>query len=93
MSLEALATHAAGGSEPPVPELGYTLNAFERAMAGTDALDKEAAAHFAGRLDLYRALVAATKRLSSESLNEAVERNLNFSNVDVDMVSASRSSR
>ena len=91
MSLEALATHAAGGSEPPVPELGYTLNAFERAMAGTDALDKEAAAHFAGRLDLYRALVAATKRLSSESLNEAVERNLNFSNVD--MVSASRSSR
>ena len=54
-------------------------------------LDKEAAAHFAGRLDLYRALVAATKRLSSESLKEAVERNLNFSNVD--MVSASRSSR
>ena len=38
-------------------------------MAGTDALDKEAAAHFAGRLALYRALVAAINRLSSEFLN------------------------
>ena len=65
MSLEALATHAAGGSEPSVPELENSLNVFERAMAGTDALDKEAAAHFAGRLDLYRTLVAAIKRLSS----------------------------
>ena len=83
MPLEALATHAAGGSEPPVPELGYTLNAFERAMAGTDALDKEAAAHFAGRLDLYRALVAATKRLSSEFLNTGQDRYRNFSNGDV----------
>ena len=68
-ALEALATRAAGGSEPAVPELEDTLNAFERSMTGTDALDKEAAAHFAGRLALYRTLVAAIKRLSSESLN------------------------
>ena len=54
----------AGGSEPPVPELEDTLNAFERSMADTDALDKEASAHFAGRLALYRALVAAIERLS-----------------------------
>ena len=33
-------------------------------MAGTDVLDEEAAAHFAGRLALYRTLVAAIKRLS-----------------------------
>ena len=38
-------------------------------MAGADTLDKEASAHFAGRLALYRALVAAIKRLSSESPN------------------------
>ncbi len=68
-ALEALATRAAGGSAPAVPELEDTLNAFERTMTATDALDKEAAAHFAGRLALYRTLVAAIKRLSSESLN------------------------
>jgi multidrug resistance protein MdtO len=73
-ALEALATRAAGGSEPPVPELGYTLNAFERAMADADALNKEASAHFAERLALYRALVAAINRLSSESLNTAQDR-------------------
>ena len=43
-------------------------------MAGTDALDKEAAAHFAERLALYRALVAAVKRLSSESMRTAEDR-------------------
>ena len=65
---------AAGGSELPVPGLEDALNAFERSMTGTDALDKEAADHFAGRLDLYRALVAAIKRLSSETLNTAEDR-------------------
>jgi uncharacterized membrane protein YccC len=68
-ALEALATRAAGGTEPAVPELEDTLNAFERSMTATDALDKEAAAHFGGRLALYRTLVAAIKRLSSEFLN------------------------
>ena len=43
-------------------------------MAGTDALDKEAATHFAGRLALYRALVAAINRLSSEFLNTGQDR-------------------
>jgi multidrug resistance protein MdtO len=73
-ALEALAMRAAGGSELPVPALEDALNAFERSRAGADALDKEAADHFAGRLDLYRALVAAIKRLSSESLNTAQDR-------------------
>jgi hypothetical protein len=50
------------------------LNAFERSRTGTDALDKEPSAHFAERLALYRALVAAIKRLSSESLNTAQDR-------------------
>jgi hypothetical protein len=59
----------AGGSEPPVPELDDALNAFERSMPGTDALDKDAAAHFAGRLALYRTLVTAIEQLSLESLN------------------------
>jgi hypothetical protein len=64
-ALEALAMRAAGGSELPVPALEDALNAFERSRAGADALDKEAAAHFAGRLALYRTLVAAINRLSS----------------------------
>jgi uncharacterized membrane protein YccC len=64
-ALEALSKHTAGGSEPPVPELENALNAFERSMTGTDALDKQAATHFAGRLALYRTLVAAINRLSS----------------------------
>ena len=38
-------------------------------MTGADALDKEAAAHVAGRLAFYRPLVTAIKRLSLESLN------------------------
>ena len=75
-ALEALAIRAAGGSEPPVPALEDTLNAFERSRAGTDALDKEASAHFAERLVLYRALVAAINRLSSEFLNTDRYRSL-----------------
>ena len=67
--LEALAMRAAGGSESPVPALEDALNAFERSMTGADALDKEATAHFAERLALYRTLVTAIERLSSESLN------------------------
>ena len=68
-ALEALSKRAAGGCEPPVSGLEDALNAFERSMTGTDELDKEAASHLAGRLALYRPLVAAIKRLSSESLN------------------------
>ena len=60
-------------------------------MTSADVLDKEAAAYFAERLALYRTLIAAIDRLSSESLNEAVDRKLNFSQVEV--VSAGRSSR
>jgi hypothetical protein len=67
---------AAGGSAPAAPELEDALNAFERSMTDTDALDKEAADHFAGRLALYRALVAAINRLSSEFLNTGQDRSL-----------------
>ena len=49
-ALEALATRAAGGSAPAVPELENTLNAFKRSMTSADVLDKEAAAYFAERL-------------------------------------------
>ena len=52
------------------------MNAFERSRAGTDALDKEASAHFAERLALYRALVATINRLSSEFLNTDTYRSL-----------------
>ena len=68
-ALQSVAMRVAGGSEAPVPALEDALNAFERSRAGTDTLDKEASAHFAGRLALYRALVAAIKRLSSEFPN------------------------
>jgi hypothetical protein len=61
VALEGLATHVAGGSEPAVPQLEDALNAFERSVA--------AAPHLTERLALYRALVAAIKRLSSEPLN------------------------
>ena len=64
-ALEALSKHTASGSEPTVPDLENALNSFERSMTGTDALDKEAATYFAGRLALYRLLVAAINRLSS----------------------------
>ena len=68
-ALEALANHVSGGSEPAVLELEGPLNAFERTVAGTVALDNEGDAHFRGRLALYRALSAAIERLSSEFLN------------------------
>ncbi len=68
-TLETLATRGRWRLELPIPPLEDRLNIFERAMTSTDALDQEAAAHFAERLALYRALVAAIERLSSESLN------------------------
>ena len=73
-ALEALANHISGGSGPAVPDLDDRLNTFERSVGGTDALDKEAAAHLAERVAVYRALVAAVKRLSSESMRTAQDR-------------------
>jgi len=67
-ALEALAIRSAGGSEPAIPALDETLHVFERSMTSTGALDQGAAAHFAERLDLYRALVAAIERLCLEAL-------------------------
>jgi len=73
-TLEAMATQLVGGSRPAVPDLDGSLDRFERSMTGTDALDKETAANFAGRLDLYRALVAAVKQVSSKSMRAAQDR-------------------
>jgi hypothetical protein len=64
-ALEAVETRAADGSAPAVSELEETLQAFEHAMTGTEALEKEGTAHLAGRLALYRTLVATIKRLSA----------------------------
>jgi multidrug resistance protein MdtO len=74
-ALQAVTTRVVGGSEATVPGLEDTLNAFERSGAGTDALDKEPSAHFAERLALYRALVAAVKQISSKSMRTAPDRN------------------
>jgi multidrug resistance protein MdtO len=67
-ALEELANHVSGGSVGTMPELSGSLNVFERTLAGMDARNKEAAAHLAGRLALYRTLVAAINRLSLDSL-------------------------
>jgi multidrug resistance protein MdtO len=67
-ALEAMATRFVRGSKPTVPDLDGSLLRFEGSLAtGMDALDKEAAAHFAERLALYRMLVTAVKQISSES--------------------------
>ena len=64
-ALEALATRGAPNSQSAVLQLDDRLNSLERSTTDPDALDQEAAAHFAARLALYRALVAAISRLSS----------------------------
>jgi hypothetical protein len=71
-ALEALGNRVSGSVEP-VPQLDHLLNAFERTIASTDALDEDVAAHFAGRVALYRALVGAVKRLSLEPLHQERE--------------------
>jgi multidrug resistance protein MdtO len=68
-ALNALGIQVADGSEPAVPELEHMLNAFERSVVGTDALEEQAAAHLAGRLALYRTLVAAVKKISPEPMS------------------------
>ena len=72
-ALEALALRTTGGAELTVPKLDDALTAFECTITGTDSRD-ETAAHFAGRLALYRALVATLNRLSSESMRRAPDR-------------------
>jgi hypothetical protein len=63
-----------------MPDLDGSLLRFESSVAtDTDALDKETAAHFAGRLALYRPLVATIKRFSSESLNTEQDRGRSLS--------------
>ena len=79
-ALEAMATRLVRGSQPAMPDLDGSLLRFESSVAtDTDALDKETAAHFAGRLALYRPLVATIKRFSSESLNTEQDRGRSLS--------------
>jgi multidrug resistance protein MdtO len=70
-ALLALEKHVASGSQPAVPNLDGIMDAFERAVAaGTNEPGERAAdLHLTERLALYRALVAAIKRLSSEPLD------------------------
>jgi multidrug resistance protein MdtO len=69
-ALENLATRAARGSRPEVPNLEAMMDAFERSVAaGTNAPRETADSLLTERLDVYRILVAAIKRLSSEPLN------------------------
>jgi hypothetical protein len=70
-TLEATATRLIGGSQLAEPDLDGSLDRFEHSMTSTDALDKETAFHFAGRLALYRTLVAAVKQVSSKSMHTA----------------------
>jgi uncharacterized membrane protein YccC len=74
-ALEAMATRLVRGSQTAVPDLDSSLLRFESSVAtDTDALDKETATHFAARLALYRALVAAVKQVSSKSMRTARDR-------------------
>jgi hypothetical protein len=59
-ALLALETYVAGGAQAVVPNLEGAMEAFERSV--TDS-------HLTERLALYRALVAAIRRLSSEPLD------------------------
>jgi multidrug resistance protein MdtO len=69
-ALENLATRAARGSRPEVPNLEAMMDAFERSVAaGTNAPRETADSLLTERLAVYRILVAAIKRLSSEPLN------------------------
>jgi multidrug resistance protein MdtO len=74
-ALEAMATRLVRGSQTAVPDLDSSLLRFESSVAtDTDELDKETATHFAARLALYRALVAAVKQVSSKSMRTAQDR-------------------
>ena len=68
-ALEALAMRTTGSAELTVPELDDALTAFERTITATEKRDEEATTQFAGRLALYRTLVDAINRLSSETLH------------------------
>jgi len=70
-ALLALETRIAGSSEPETPNLKAMMDAFERLVAAGTNTPGETAAdpHLTELVALYRALVAAIKRLSSEPLN------------------------
>ncbi len=65
-ALLALETYVTSGSRPALPNLEGEVDMFERSDAGTDALHTAAAdPRLVERLAIYRALVAAIKRLSA----------------------------
>jgi len=70
-ALIALETHVADGSQPAAPNTQPMMNALERYVAVSTNAPRETAAtpDLTERLALYRALVAAIMRLSSEPLN------------------------
>ena len=65
-ALLALETRVITGGRPALPNLEDAVDLFERSDAGTDSLYETAAdPRLAERLAIYRALVAAIKRLSA----------------------------
>jgi multidrug resistance protein MdtO len=65
-ALLAVEAHVASGSEPAVPNLEGMMDILTRSVAGASmAADTQVTE----RLAIYRALVAAIKRLSSEPMN------------------------
>jgi len=70
-TLLALEAHVTSGSQPALPNLEGMMDAFESSVAaGANAPDEAAAGtRVTERLAIYRALVAAIKRLSSEPLD------------------------
>jgi len=72
-ALLGLETRVAGGSQPAVPDLDGPMDAFECAIAGgTSVTGRTATAPaLTERLTLYRLLVAAFRRLSSEPLGRS----------------------
>jgi multidrug resistance protein MdtO len=75
-ALFALEMRIASGSQPAVPNLEGMMDAFERSIAAGKNVTGETASapDFSERLTLYRALVAAIKRLSSEPLHTEQKR-------------------
>ncbi|HTY22297.1 MAG TPA: hypothetical protein VMC85_04150, partial [Desulfomonilaceae bacterium] len=70
-ALVSLGTHVDNGSQPAITNLEPMMDALERYVAASTNAPRETAAtpDLTERLILYRTLVAAIMRLSSEPLN------------------------
>jgi hypothetical protein len=62
-ALEAMATQLTEGPQPAMPDLDGALDAFERSLGTGKSDGKVVARYLAGRLALYRPLVAGIKQV------------------------------